>query len=64
MYYILSYLGAILLFSGIIGTLLKWSTICLFQEYTFTKQIIIAIIAVSSGIYATIKFYKPLKNNQ
>lgn len=64
LHYILSYVGAFLLFSGITGTLLKWSTMCLFQEFAFTKQIIIAIIAFSCGLFATIKFYKPLKYNQ
>lgn len=63
LHYILSYVGAFLLFSGITGTMLKWFTSCLFQEYAFTKQIIIAIIAFSCGIYATIKLYKPLEYN-
>lgn len=64
LHYILSYVGAFLLFSGITGTLLKWSTICIFQEYVFTKQIVIAIIAFSCGLYTTIRFYKPLEYNQ
>jgi flagellar motor component MotA len=60
-HYILSYLGALLFFSGIIGTVLKWITISVFMDYMLEKKIIIAFIAIFLGIIFTLHFYKPLK---
>jgi len=60
-HYILSYLGALLFFSGIIGTVLKWITMCVFLDYMLEKKIIIACIAIFLGIIFTLRFYKPLK---
>lgn len=57
---ILSYLGAFLLSTGIIGMLLKWSTICFFEDSLLLKQIIITLIAFSCGFYITIKHFSPL----
>jgi len=62
MHYILSYLGAFLLFSGLIGTLLKWFSIYVCPEYyNAIGKIIIAFIAFLFGLIITFRFYKPLK---
>ncbi|OCL17980.1 hypothetical protein AOQ65_07915 [Bacteroides fragilis] len=60
-HYILSYFGALLFFSGIVGSVLKWVMATAFMNYIFEKKIIIAIVAVFLGSLFTLYFYKPLK---
>ncbi len=60
LHYILSYLGAFLFFSGIVGCSLKWCINIMDLNLYFANPIS-SIITLLLGAIITIKIYHPLK---
>ncbi len=60
-HYILSYLGSILMFTGLSGTILKHSFKFMGIFDNSFIQIMMLIIPITIGLYCTYKFYIPNK---